>query len=111
MYKVLIADDEKIIRMGLTGIIDWNAEGFEIIGQASNGSEALSMMTGENPDLTLIDIRMPKLNGLEAIENARRNGFTGRIIVLSGYSDFEYAQTAIEQGVLAYLTKPVDQEP
>ena len=110
MYKVLIADDEKIIRMGLMGIIDWQAEGFEIAGQAANGSEALSFMTREQPELTLIDIRMPRLTGLESIKSARESGYNGQIIVLSGYSDFEYAKTAIEHGVVSYLTKPVDQE-
>ena len=110
MYKVLIADDEKIIRMGLMSVIDWQAEGFEIAGQASNGSEALSFMTQQQPDLTLIDIRMPRLTGLESIKTARESGYNGRIIVLSGYSDFEYAKTAIEHGVISYLTKPVDQE-
>ena len=110
MYKVLIADDEKIIRMGLCSIIDWNAEGFEIMGQAANGSEALQMIEQYDPDVVLIDIRMPKLHGLDAIREARAAGFTGRVIVLSGYSDFEYAQTAINYGVLSYLTKPVDTE-
>ncbi len=110
MYKVLIADDEKIIRMGLCSIIDWNAEGFEIIGLAANGSEALQVIEQSNPDVVMIDIRMPKLHGLDAIREARAAGFTGRVIVLSGYSDFEYAQTAINYGVLSYLTKPVDKE-
>lgn len=110
MYKVLIADDEKIIRMGLCSIIDWNAEGFEIVAQASNGSEALQLMDSMNPDVVLIDIRMPKLHGLDAIREARTAGYSGKVIVLSGYSDFEYAQTAINYGVLSYLTKPVDTE-
>ena len=108
MYKVLIADDEKIIRMGLHAIVDWNALGYEIIGEAANGTEALSFMHEKAPDLVMIDIRMPKLLGLEAIRDAREKGFAGKIIVLSGYSDFTYAQTAINYGVTAYLTKPVD---
>ena len=108
MYKVLIADDEKIIRMGLKAIVDWNALGFEIVGEAANGTEALSFMHEQAPDLVMIDIRMPKLLGLEAIRDAREKGFAGKIIVLSGYSDFTYAQTAINYGVTAYLTKPVD---
>ena len=108
MYRVLIADDEMIIRMGLKAIVDWNALGFEIAGEASNGAEALSFMHEQSPDLLMIDIRMPKLLGLEAIKDAREKGFAGKIIVLSGYSDFTYAQTAINYGVTAYLTKPVD---
>lgn len=110
MYKVLIADDEKIIRKGLCSIIDWNALGFEIIGQASNGMEVLSHLSQNPPDLVLIDIRMPKLHGLDAIKKAREMGFTGSFIILSGYAEFEYAKQAIEHGILAYLTKPVDVE-
>ena len=108
MYKVLIADDEKIIRMGLRAIVDWNALGYEIAGEAANGTEALEFMHEQSPDLVMIDIRMPKLLGLEAIKDAREKGFDGKIIVLSGYSDFAYAQTAINYGVTAYLTKPVE---
>ena len=108
MYKVLIADDEKIIRMGLRSIIDWEEYGYTIVGEASNGSEVQRAIEEYAPDLTLIDIRMPKINGLDAIKNARESGFNGRFIVLSGYSDFEYAQAAIECGVTSYLTKPVD---
>ena len=108
MYRVVIADDEKIIRMGLRSIIDWEAQGFTIVGEASNGNEVLRAIDEYAPDVTLIDIRMPKVSGLEAIKTARDNGFAGRFIVLSGYSDFEYAQTAINYNVTSYLTKPVD---
>lgn len=110
MYKVLIADDESIIRKGLCTIIDWNSLGFEIIGEAGNGKEALNIITDKNPDLVMIDIRMPKVHGLEAIKQARENGYNGKIIVLSGYSDFSYAQEAIEYGIVSYLTKPVDND-
>ncbi len=110
MYKVLIADDEKIIRMGLTRIVDWSAFGFEIAGEAANGSEALAMIEEKKPDLVMFDIRMPKLHGLDALKEAREKGFTGKVIILSGYSDFSYAQTAISHGILSYLTKPVDVE-
>lgn len=110
MYQVLIADDEKIIRMGLSGIIDWNSEGFSVSGQAANGRDALDYILTNQPDVVLIDIRMPLMTGLDVIRQARENGFKGRVIVLSGFSDFEYAKTAISYGVLAYLTKPVDKE-
>ena len=108
MYKVLIADDEKIIRMGLRTIIDWEAMGFEIIKEAATGKAALEIIAQDNPDLVMFDIRMPGMLGLEALEKAREAGFSGKVIVLSGYSDFEYAQTAIKHGIVAYLTKPVD---
>ncbi len=108
MYKVLIADDENIIRKGLCSIIDWNSLGFEIAGEAANGKAALDFILENNPDLVMIDIRMPKLHGLDAIKEAREQGYTGKVIVLSGYSDFSYAQTAIKHGVVSYLVKPVD---
>ncbi len=110
MYKVLIADDEKIIRMGLRGIVDWEALGYEIAGEAATGREVLSKMLELRPDLVMIDIRMPGITGLEALGMARNSGFTGKAIILSGYSDFEYAQEAIDVNVVSYLTKPVDAE-
>ena len=109
-YKVLIADDEQIIRRGLHNILDWNALGFDIVGEAASGSEVLRAIDSLCPDLILMDIRMPGLNGLDTIRQAREDGFTGHFIVLSGYSDFQYAQTAIRHGVTAYLTKPVDMD-
>ena len=89
MYQVLIADDEKIIRMGLSGIIDWNSEGFSVSGQAANGRDALDYILTNQPDVVLIDIRMPLMTGLDVIRQARENGFKGRVIVLSGFSDFD----------------------
>ena len=109
MYKVLIADDETKIRQGLHYIVDWNALGFSIIGEASNGEEALHFMLKNTPDVVLIDIHMPKLFGLDVIKRARSEGFKGKVIILSGYSDFKYAQEAIKQDVKFYLTKPVEE--
>lgn len=108
--KVLIADDESVVLEGLKYIIDWNELGFSICSQASNGQEALDKIMNLNPDLVLLDIRMPRLTGIEIIETARERGFTGHFIILSGYSDFTYAQTAIRCGVDFYLTKPIDED-
>lgn len=102
METVFIADDEQAIREGLKCIIDWEAYGFTVCGDASNGVDALSQITALNPSLVLIDIRMPKMQGIEVIEAARARGFTGKIIIISGYSDFKYAQSAIRQGVDFY---------
>ena len=110
MYKVLIADDEKIIRMGLRGIIDWEDLGFEVLWEASNGADAVKIIKEENPDVVLFDIKMPKMHGLEAIKTVRDGGFKGKIIILSGFSEFSYAQEAIKYQITAYLTKPVDEE-
>lgn len=110
LIRVLLADDEAIVREGLKYLLDWDALGFSLCGEASNGEEALQMMTQLQPDLVLLDIRMPRLSGTELIEKARALGYTGEFIILSGYSEFKYAQTAIRHGVSFYLTKPVDEE-
>lgn len=110
MYSILIADDETIIRQGLKCIIDWDELGFTTISEASNGEDALSYILNEKPDVVLIDIRMPKLSGLEVVKEARAHGFNGKILILSGYSDFSYAQEAIANGVQFYLTKPIEED-
>lgn len=108
--KVFIADDEASIRDGLKCIIDWNQLGFTICGEAGNGDDALTGILKLNPDLVLLDIRMPRLQGTDIVELARKNNYKGHFIILSGFSDFKYAQTAIRYGVDFYLTKPIDED-
>lgn len=110
METLLIADDEKNIRDGLKCILDWKALGFALCGEAANGEEALTCILKSNPSLVLLDIRMPKLTGIDIIRIAREQGYNGRFIILSGYSDFSYAQAAIRYGVEYYLTKPIDED-
>lgn len=110
METVFIADDEENIREGLKCIIDWDSLGFSVCGEAANGEEALNEIVRLNPSLVLLDIRMPKLYGLDVIEQARSQGFSGTFVILSGYSDFKYAQTAMKFGVKYYLTKPMDED-
>ncbi len=110
MYKVLIVDDESLIRDGLKYIMDWEAAGFSVCGEASNGEEALHLIFSLHPDLVLMDIRMPKMQGLEVVKAARQQDFKGRFIITSGYSDFKYAQEAMRYGVEFYLTKPIEEE-
>lgn len=110
MMKVFIADDEAIIRKGLKYIIDWEELGFDICGEAGNGEDTLAGILKLNPDLVLLDIRMPKLPGTEIAKLAREQNFKGHFIILSGFSDFKYAQAAIRCGVDFYLTKPIEEE-
>lgn len=110
METVYIADDEANIREGLKYIVDWKEMGFTICGEAGNGEDALRDILELKPSLVLIDMRMPKLYGLEVIEQAKAQGFTGTFVILSGYSDFKYAQAAMKFGVQYYLTKPMDEE-
>lgn len=110
MYTVFIADDEESIREGLKCIVDWEDIGFLICGEAGNGSDALSEILSKQPSLVLLDIKMPKMHGIDVVVAAREQGYTGKCILLSGYSDFGYAQTAIRYGVDYYLTKPIDED-
>ena len=107
---VLLVDDEKTVRDGLKMIIDWHSYGFDSFLEGEDGSDGLAKMIDFSPELTLLDIRMPKMSGLEAAEQARKAGYLGKIIMLSGYSDFKYAQSAIRSGVDAYLLKSIDED-
>lgn len=107
--KFMIVDDEPIVREGLKSLIDWHEMGFTLCGEATDGVEAVSKIMEENPDLVVLDIRIPELSGIEVAEIVRKKGFPGKIIILSGFSDFKYAQNAINHGIEAYLLKPVDQ--
>lgn len=108
--NVLIVDDEQIVREGLKYLIDWNALGFCICGEAGNGKDAIDMIHRYQPGLVLLDIRMPGMYGTELMEQVRKDGFKGAFIILSGYSDFQYAQTALHFGASFYLTKPIDED-
>ncbi len=110
LIRVLIADDEPIVREGLRCLVEWDALGFSICGEAANGEDTLEKIEYLQPDLVLLDIRMPKLSGTQLIEKARNAGYAGDFIILSGYSEFKYAQTAIRFGVSFYLTKPIDED-
>lgn len=111
MLKVLLVDDESVILQGLSVIIDWEQEGFHIIGRAGNGREALEIIRSENPDVVISDIRMPVMTGLELLERVRRENISdANFIILTGFDDFEYARTALKNNALDYLLKPVERE-
>lgn len=109
LINVLIVDDEAYVREGLRYIIDWEALGFTICDEAENGDEAVEKIMLYQPGLVLLDIRIPGRHGIEVIRAVRETGFDGEIIILSGYSEFGYAQAAIEYGASNYITKPVDE--
>lgn len=106
MLKMLIADDEKTIRESIRSVIPWEELDIRIVGLAKNGSEAYEMMLDENPDIVLTDICMPGFSGLELIAQAFRSSPQTEFIILSGYSEFEYARKAMQYGVKHYLLKP-----
>lgn len=110
MIKLVIADDERLIREGIRYSIDWNRLGIEITGEAATGREALEMIEKHQPQLLFTDIRMPGLNGLELIKQANQAKKNIKTIILSGYNDFSYAQDAIKLGVKDFLLKPLDDQ-
>lgn len=110
MYKVMVVDDEPEIRRGLKTIVDWGGLGFCVAGEASNGKEAVDRHRELSPDLIVIDIRMPRMDGLQAIREIRKTDGVCQFLILSGYADFAYAKQAIEMNVSGYVLKPIDEE-
>lgn len=107
MLKVLIADDEPVIINGLKNMINWETLDCRIVGVAYNGMEALEILKKENPDIAVFDICMPEYTGIELIKIINRDKFKTKVIFISGYQDFFYAQEALNEGALEYLLKPV----
>jgi two-component system, response regulator YesN len=110
MLKVLIVDDEPIVREGLKNVIEWQDYGYEICGEGIDGRDGLDKIMNLNPDLVLMDIKMPGMHGIEVIKIAKEAGYKGKCIILTGYSDFEYAQSSIRLGINSYLLKPIDED-
>lgn len=108
MQKIIICDDEITIRTGLMELIGKHYPKLVIAGAASNGYEAVQLILDHHPDVVLMDINMPGLSGLEVMEKTGIQSPQTKFIVLSGYSEFEYAQKAIRLKVFDYLLKPVD---
>ncbi|BFH59779.1 response regulator transcription factor [Paenibacillus azoreducens] len=103
--KVLIVDDEVIIRTGLSTVIDWEQNGFTILEPASSAEEALQRIPAEHPDIIFTDIRMTGKTGLDLIREVKKNCPDTEWIIISGYDEFAYAQQAIREGVSEYLLK------
>lgn len=110
MLKVIIADDEPKVNLLLQKIVDWEKLGYQIAGTANDGERALQLIEEEKPDVLMTDIRMPGVDGMELIRRAKELRPDLVFIVVSGYRQFEYAQTALKYGVTDYLLKPVNAE-
>ena len=107
MYKILIVDDEEWIRRGIIAKLEYNGFQFSWAGEASNGDEALDIIRRESPHIVITDIRMNNMDGIELIRAAMRGYPKTKFIIITGYSEFEYAEQALNMGVLGYILKPV----
>lgn len=107
---MIIADDEPFIRTGLLKLIEWEIYGIEIIGESGDGVKAYLQIKDLKPDIALIDISMPNMNGLELMEMCRTLEHPPKFIILSGFNDFAYVQKALQNGAVNYMLKPVDQD-
>lgn len=107
MIKVLIVDDEIIIRTGIRTSIDWESMGMTIVGEASNGKEGFEKVLSLEPHIVVTDVRMPVMDGLEFTKLLKENMPNLRVVIISGYDDFKYAREALRMGVNEYLLKPI----
>ena len=107
MIKIFLVEDEMIIRRGIKNSIEWEKEGYQFAGEASDGELAFPMILREKPDIVLTDIKMPFMDGLELSRLIRKELPETKILILSGYDEFEYAKEAIRIGITDYLLKPV----
>lgn len=106
MCKVLIVDDEMLIRQGIINYIDWEQEGFQIVGEASNGKEALQMMAEFSPHIVITDIVMPIMDGIDLVREGKKAFPDIEFIVLSSFENFDYVRSTFQNGVADYILKP-----
>lgn len=109
-YTVLVVDDEQDQRQAIIERVRWADAGFEVVGEAENGVEALDLVESLEPDLILTDIRMPMFSGLELARRVREVRPATQIVILSGYESFEYAREAINYNIVSYLLKPISSD-
>lgn len=108
MYKVLVVDDEKLVRTGIVLETDWASLDCMVIAEAENGSEGIQAVEKYHPDLIITDIKMPQMDGVEMLKAIRASGNMVQVIFLTAYSDFEYAQNALRLSAADYLLKPFE---
>lgn len=107
MLKVFLVEDEVVMRNGIKNNIPWEKEGFEFVGEASDGELAYPLIKKEKPDILITDIKMPFMDGLELSRIVKKEMPQIKILILSGYNEFDYAKQAINIGVTQYLLKPI----
>lgn len=105
MFKVLIVDDEKIVRIALKSLIDWNEIGLTVVGGASNGLEALNMVEKLKPDIIISDLKMPKMDGISLLKQLNEQQFPGKVLILSNYGEYALVREALKLGAEDYILK------
>lgn len=106
MLKVLVVEDEEMIRRGIVLAVDWAALDCVVVGEAANGEEALEAVERYAPTLIITDLKMPKMDGIEMLRRLRERGSNAFVIILTAYDSFEYAQSALRLGAVDFLLKP-----
>lgn len=107
MYKIMLVDDETQVREAIIEMVPWEECGFAVVGQAANGSDALEVLESVVADVVITDIKMPIMDGIQFIKAVREIQPLIKIVILSGFSEFEYAKDAISLNVIDYLLKPI----
>ncbi len=110
MIKMIIADDERLIRESLHQLMDWKSVGVEVVGVAADGEAALELVREQSPQILLSDISMPRLDGIGLLTKIKEEKLNCRVILLSAYSNFSYAQSAVKYGAFDYILKPIDED-
>ena len=108
MYNVMLVDDEEEVRVAIEKKINWQELGFQVIATAENGQEALELALEKQPDVVMTDINMPFMNGLEFCKQLKSQQPATKVVIFSGYDEFEYAKEAIELSAEEYILKPID---
>ena len=106
MLKVLVVEDEEMIRKGIVLAVDWAALDCVVVGEAANGEEALEAVERYDPTLIITDLKMPKMDGIEMLRRLRERGNNAYVIILTAYDSFAYAQSALRLGAVDFLLKP-----
>ena len=108
--RVLLVDDEIMIREGFKRLFDWEAHDCEVVGEAADGMEAMAQIDTLKPDIVIMDINIPIMNGLKVIKLARMKHPDIAFVIVSGYDDFSYAVEMLRNGVREYILKPIERE-
>ncbi len=107
-YKVILADDEEEALFGIQRNLDWEGYGFEVVGTFGNGRDVMEFLETQEADIVITDIRMPFMDGIELAKNIYDSYPQTKVIIISGYGDFQYAKEAMSYRVMDYILKPVN---